>query len=284
MMITQNKAKAGKNKKSRLRSWIPPEIIRIGRDWSGRGVRFRGDYPSWKDAAAHAEGYDSFRIIEHVREATLRVKHGLAEYERDGVLFYRPEYQYPLLAGLLRIAAMHEGRLDVIDFGGALGSTYFQCRPFIERLPELHWRVVEQPHFVQCGRDCIADETLNFYESIEECMQTGRPYVVILSGVLQYLPFPQKIMETIARLGIEHIIIDRTPIIRGVSDVIAVQENSSRIVKSSYPIRLFLRESLIAMVEKNYRLIAEFDALDGVHGSIMRRIEFKGFIFKKRFD
>jgi putative methyltransferase (TIGR04325 family) len=271
-------------KKSLLRGWIPPEVIRIGRDWSGLGVRFRGDYSSWDEAAEQAEGYDSHRIVEQVKDATLRVKCGLANYERDGVLFFQADYPYPLIAGLLWIAAMHEGRLDVIDFGGALGSTYFQCRPFIERLPELHWRVIEQPHFVQCGRECIADETLSFSESIEECMQSGRPHVVILSSVLQYLPFPQKIMETIVRLGIEHIIIDRTPIICGVSEVIAVQENSPRIVKSSYPVRLFLRESLLAMVGKNYRLVTEFDALDGVHGSIMRRIEFKGFIFKKRFD
>jgi hypothetical protein len=91
-------------------------------------------------------------------------------------------------------------------------------------------------------------------------------------------------METIVQLGIEHIIIDRTPIICGVNEVIAVQENSPRIVKSSYPVRLFPRENLLAMVGKTYRLVTEFDALDAVNGNIMRRIEFKGFMFKRRFD
>ena len=271
-------------KESSLRGWIPPEIIRIGRDWSGFGVRFRGEYSSWKEAAKHTEGYDSKNILEQVRDATQKVKHGLARYERDGVLFFQSDYPYPLLAGLLRVAAMHEGRLDVIDFGGALGSTYFQCRPFIEKLPELHWRVVEQPHFVQCGRECIADETLSFSESIEETMQSCQPNVVILSSVLQYLPFPQKIIEEIVRLGIEHIIIDRTPIIHGVRDVIAVQEVPTQIVKSSYPVRLFLRESLLAMVGKDYSLVTEFNALDGVHGNLRRRVEYKGYIFEREVE
>ena len=40
------------------------------------------------------------------------------------------EYQFPLLSGLL-YAAARDGGLSVVDFGGALGSTYFQCRDFL---------------------------------------------------------------------------------------------------------------------------------------------------------
>ena len=73
-------------------------------------------------------------------------------FERDGVVFDQPDYNFPLLACLLRVATESGNRLRVLDFGGSLGSTYFQCRPFLGGVSELRWTVVEQPQFVECGR------------------------------------------------------------------------------------------------------------------------------------
>lgn len=265
-----------------LRGWLPSEVVRLGLDWSGLGVRFEGDYPSWDAAQNQAVGYEAGAIMERALRATLAVRAGEASFERDGVLFAKPDYPYPLLSGLLRVAALHGGRLDVLDFGGALGSTYFQCRPWLQGLPLLRWQVVEQAHFVACGRDQIADDTLGFVEQIEDCVVAGAPNVAILSGVLQYLPDPDDVLQRIAALGVRHVIVDRTPIIEDVRDIISVQVVPSRIVRSSYPVRLFARHSFLARMNQDYRLVSDFRALDGVLGGLSRRVEFMGFIFERR--
>jgi len=266
----------------RLRDWLPPEVIRLGLNWSGHGVYFKGQYVSWEEASRHAQGYDADAIAKRVLQATLAVREGRAAFERDGVLFAEPDYPYPLLAALMRGAALATGRLDVLDFGGALGSTYFQCRPWLYGLPSLHWRVVEQPHFVTLGRDRVADGTVEFVERIEDCAAGGAPNVAVISGVLQYVPNPADIIDRIAALKPSLMIIDRTPVIAGGQDVISVQVVPERIVRSSYPIRLFAQHSLTGLVGREYRLVSEFRAVDGVLGGLSRRVEFKGFIFERR--
>jgi putative methyltransferase (TIGR04325 family) len=102
----------------------------------GRGsIRFTGDYKSWEDAQKNSTGYSSPEILEKTRAAVLKVKAGQAEFERDSVAFDRPQHEFPLLAGLLRAAAAANGCLSVLDFGGSLGSTYFQSRKFLSTRP-----------------------------------------------------------------------------------------------------------------------------------------------------
>lgn len=266
----------------RFKAWLPPEITRLVRDWSGRGVCFKGEYSSWDEAASHALGYDAVAIMERALQATLAVRDGRAAFERDGVLFAVSDYPYPLLAGLLRVAALTEGRLDVLDFGGALGSSYFQCQPWLRNLAALRWQVVEQPHYVSLGRDRLEDGILKFVENIEACAVGGVPNVAVLSGVLQYLPDPRGVLARIAALGVRHVIVDRTPIIKGTRDILSVQVVPSRIIRSSYPVRLFARSSVLQPLEQTYSVLAEFPAVDGALGGRRRRVEFKGFILENK--
>jgi putative methyltransferase (TIGR04325 family) len=268
----------------RFKEWLPAESIRLMREWSGLGVRFEGEYLSWDQAARKAQGYDAAAILEQVYQATLAVRDGRAAFERDGVLFSEPDFPYPLLAGLLRVAALDGGHLDVLDFGGALGSSYFQCRPWLSDLKALRWRVVEQPNYVKLGRERLADGILGFIEHIEECAAGGLANVVILSGVLQYLPNPGDLLAKIAELRIRHVIIDRTPVIMEERNVLAVQVVPARIVRSSYPVRLFSQNSVLQPLEKKYRILSEFPAVDGVLGGMRRRVEFKGFILERKAD
>ncbi len=163
----------------RFKEWLPAESIRLVREWSGLGVRFEGEYLSWDQAARKAQGYDASAILEQVCQATLAARDGRAAFERDGVLFSEPDFPYSLLAGLLRVAALDRGQLKVLDFGGALGSSYFQCRPWLSGLAALRWLVVEQPNYVKLGRERLADGTLGFIEHIAECVDGGLAKVVI---------------------------------------------------------------------------------------------------------
>src|SRR5205823_2837625 len=98
------------------------------------------------------------------------------------------------LAALLR-ASVRKGSLSVLDFGGALGSSYFQCRKFLSPLRHLRWSVVEQAAQVACGRADFSNDELVFYESVEACLKQETPDLLVLSSVLQYLPDPHKTLS-----------------------------------------------------------------------------------------
>ena len=89
--------------KSLIKNWIPPALTHViqGR----KGVRWHGDYPSWKEAWKLSQGYDSRVILEKVKKAALKVKTGQALYERDAVIFNKIQYSWPLLAALMWISA-----------------------------------------------------------------------------------------------------------------------------------------------------------------------------------
>ena len=265
---------------STLRRWMPSELVRLVNHWSGRFVRVSGDFASWEEAEHKAVGYESSAILARAKDATLAVRQGKGAFERDGVVFSEPSPPFPLLTALLRTAACNGGQLRVLDFGGALGSTYFQCRPFLCGLAAVRWQVVEQPHFADCGAQLFADGTLGFSATIADASKMVSPNAIVLSGVLQYLSDPAGILKELADIGARTIVIDRTPVIDGVRDVIALQKVSPRIVRSSYPVRLFTRASVLAPFESRYRVVAEFDAVDSPMGGVLRRIEFRGYLLE----
>src|SRR5712691_6915719 len=106
-----------------------PTTVRRWRK-SGRRIIFSGTYESWEAALRDSTGYDAPAIVEKTREALLKVKNGSAAFERDSVLFEKPDYPFPIIAATLKQALASDGRLSVLDFGGSLGSSYFQCRSF----------------------------------------------------------------------------------------------------------------------------------------------------------
>ena len=139
---------------------------------------FFGDYSSWEEALKDSVGYDSDIILEKVKNSLLQVKEGKAIYERDSVLFDKIEYSFPVLAALLKIALENDGKLSILDFGGSLGSSYYQCKDFLGDIKELHWSIVEQPNFVECGKQYFENDRLKFYEDIETCLKYQKPDVI----------------------------------------------------------------------------------------------------------
>lgn len=260
-----------------LHDCIPPVFFRIQRHLFGK-YGFRGDYGTWSEAAAVSGGYDSSHILAKVRDALLKVKSGEAVHERDSVLFDTVHYAWPLLAGLLWTASLHGNRLNVVDFGGSLGSSYFQNRKFLWHLSEVRWNVVEQEHFVECGKRHFEDGRLAFYRDLDECFREQHPKAIILSSVLQYLEHPYGLLEDVFSLGFEVIIIDRTPFLKKGSDRITVQKVPPEIYEASYPAWFFSEEKFLRHFSGKYELIADFDSLDRADIPSSR---FRGFIFKR---
>lgn len=259
---------------------VPPILADVGRVLWSRAITFRGRYSTWEDARRECLGYEDHSILDRVIAATAAVRDGRAAFERDGSTFTDPRPPFPVLTVLLMAALRQNGSLNVLDFGGSLGSLYFQCRPFLRSLERLAWTIVEQPHFVEAGRREFENGVLTFHDTLDAACKASVPDVVILSGVLQYLPEPERTLRSIMDYRPRFIVIDRTPLTLSGKDLIAIQRVPAAMGSASYPIRLFGRSTLTGYLCEGYRLIAEFDAVDGVIGLGRHRSRFCGFAFE----
>ena len=244
----------------------PPAVWKMAqRLRAPRGIHFEGDYPSWQAALDAAGRYDAPDILARVRAAALKVKQGEAVFERDSVCFDHEEYRWPTLACLLRVAAEHEGALRVLDFGGSLGSFYFQHRKHFQHLKQVRWSVVEQAHYVACGREDFQDDVLRFYETVEKCQTEGTVDVVLCSSVLEYLEKPYDVLADLANSGAPYVLLDRTPFITGEEDRLTVQHVPPSIYRASYPAWFFSYERFLRVVNDiGCRVEVEFQGEDDV--------------------
>jgi len=265
--------------KNLIKRWCPPVIIEYGVNrLYPKAVSFSGNYDSWESAKRISTGYEAEEILKKVYGATLKVKRGEAIFERDSVCFYEEEYRWQTLSCLLSIAASNGGYLHVLDWGGALGSFYFQHKKFLSTLKGLKWAVVEQENFVTLGQSQIQDEVLRFYYSLDTCVSQQKIDVVFFSSVLQYIETPFNILSSISELKVPYILIDRTPFISGSRDRIAIQEVSKDIYNASYPAWFFSEEKLIKLIDSfGYKLIVTYPGED----KLVNFADYKGMLFEK---
>jgi len=263
-----------------IKNALPPFIVRaLRRFFAARPIGFSGDYASWDEAERSSLGYAAPEILARTRAAMLKVKNGEAAFERDSVLFAVMEHQFPLLAGLMRAATANGGHLSVLDFGGSLGSTYFQCRDFLSTVKELRWSIVEQPGHVACGREDFANEQLHFYETIVDCLRAERPNVLLLSGVVQCLPKPYDFLIDILRYDFPNIIVDRTAFGLNGRDRLTVEHVPGWIYPASYPSWFLTEKRFLALFVPRYKLLASFHALDNIAPERGEAV-YKGFVFE----
>jgi putative methyltransferase (TIGR04325 family) len=242
-----------------------------------------GDYPDWNSAAAECAGYEADNILEAVKRSVLQVKKGTAAYERDSVLFDEVQLSGPLLKALQDAANEAGGKLHVTDFGGSLGSTFFQNRAQLKDVKDLRWTVVEQKHFVDCGKREIAGNGLDFAHTVDESLTRQDAQVLLLSSVVQYFEKPYELLAELQAKQFRYIIVDRTAFIDGRRERITRQVVPPSIYIASYPAWFLNEQKFVNAFAAGYSLITEFDSkfdpeeiLDG------QRCYRKGFVFKRK--
>lgn len=263
--------------RSRLKALLPAAWRRAvrGPDWQW----LRGDYAAWAEARASATQADGAAHLQRVWRAAREVVEGRAAWDRDGVAFPEPEVHAPLLASLRRIAECRDGRLDLVDFGGGLGSGWRQHKAALADLRQVRWRVVELPDVVAVGTRDFSGEVLSFHESLDAAARVGLPDAILLSSVLPYLEHPQEPLIWAAGKGLGDVIVDRTPFVLDGGERITVQHTPPLLGGGSHPCRLFSRASFLGAWSQNYELVAEwtvpFDRIDPT-------VEHRGFHFRRR--
>lgn len=265
--------------KSFIKSLIPPILLDIVNKLRNNKYGWKGNYKSWQEAQEASTGYDNNKILQAVKAALLKVKKGEATYERDSVLFDEIQYSWPLLSGIMYAAAKSGGAFKVLDFGGSLGSTYYQNKKFLDGLDDVLWGVVEQKHFVDVGKKEFEDDRLKFFYNVNECVENVRPNVLLLSGVLQYIEKPYELLDDISKNNFKYILIDRTHFSLKKIDEVKLQVVWPTIYEASYPCWFFDKIRLIKYFEdKGYHIVEIFNGLD----EKSNKHEFKGMIMEKK--
>ena len=240
-----------------------------------------GNYASWKDAAILAGGYDSGNILRKTKDALLQVKNGTAVYERDSVIFDKIEYPFPLISCLLRSAALSKRPLHILDFGGSLGSTYYQVKDFIGADCCASWNIVEQEHYVNCGKQNFEDDSLKFYHSIDACLQDKKIDLILISGSIQYLEEPHLMLEKMAAYNFDFVVFDRTPFHDQAADRLTLQTVPPEIYEASYPSWFFAIDKFLNHFKLNYKIVSELPSY--VEGETVMFIDNKPAGFNKGF-
>lgn len=239
---------------------------------------FRGYYSSWESAEADCDGYDSDKIFQKAISSAEAVKNGEAAYERDTVLFYKKEYNYPLVAYINKaLLDSKDSVKEVVDFGGAFGSTYWQNK---DMLPDdIKWTVVEQEHFVKYGKEHFSDEHLSFEYPIDNVTSKT---CVLCSGSLQYIMNYKEYLDLMIEKEFMYIIIERTTV--SDKEWIMVQNVHEPIYDASYPLYVFNEDEFIEyFISKNYRLIDSWNSLvDDIVEYAGSTVRGKSFVFKKQ--
>lgn len=248
-------------------------------------ILWSGPYSSWEDASKNSTGYDQAVILDRCKSSLLKVKNGEAVYERDSVIFDEIQYSWPVLASLQKVALENNGSLRVLDFGGSLGSSYFQNRPFLSSLKELSWSIVEQEHFVTCGKELFQNSELKFYHSIEQCLGENKIDVLLLSSVVQYLEDPIGFFEKILGHKLRYIVFDRTTFTDQPDSKIMLQSVPETIYSASYPCWFMSESKFKALFSNDYHFGSEFESLCDGPSQIINdiKVSWKGFLLEAKY-
>lgn len=229
---------------------VPPAVSAWAASRSKHATQFT-EVASWDQAVAESTGYTHSTILDRVDAATRQVIAGHAAYERDGFLFSEPDYRWQLATALLRAHA-RDGYLRVVDFGGSLGSVYWQHRNLLPT-SGVEWTVVEQPHFVERGK-ALPTTAISFSDNLSAAL-AAQPNVVILSSVLQYMADPLQVIDQVVDSSPGSVVIDRTPMHGGLTNIPTIQRVPPHIYSGSYPAWILSQSQLAHRLEPRGKAI-----------------------------
>jgi putative methyltransferase (TIGR04325 family) len=244
--------------KSFLRQLTPPILWEAGSHIVKRPyVEFEGPLLSWPEAAARAAGWN--RATDEIAlSAAQKVIDGLAVAERDGIALDSTHHSTTVLAFLAMLAARHHA-VRVIDFGGGLGSNYYQGRTVLSALGlPVSWTVIERPSLAAIGREKFQTEELQFSETIEAVSKICAG--LIFTGSLQYVPDP---FDTTSPMldDIEIVALDRVLVSNDSEHAVFVQHPPSWHPwrDHSFPVWRFSRGRLMEWFKaRGFKIIEEF--------------------------
>jgi putative methyltransferase (TIGR04325 family) len=240
-----------------------------------RKIKLSGRYKSWEEALKFSRGYDDSKIFEKTTKSLECILSKKAKFERDSYLFYTEKYDETLLSILNKIKKKIRKKIKLCDFGGSLGSLYFQHRALFN-YNFIDWNIIEQKHFVKYANNKIKIKNLHFYDNLNFLIKK-KINAVLFSSSLQYLEYPYQILDKMIKQKIPNIIIHRSPFTKN-NEIIKIQHVPKHIYDTSYPIRI-LNINKICNKFKNagYEINSKFKLKEEIDGYF-----YETFYFEKK--
>jgi len=203
---------------------------------------FRGVYGSFEEAIADAPktkplGYDN---------------ESLASWYVNNLETEIQENDYPVLFWLNDLLG---DDTTVFDFGGNVGTHYFQYKKYLRYGNSLKWIVCDLPQIVKVGRDNNNEPNLLFTEIF---LEANRIDILLASGSIQYI---EKFAEMIGSLEQKptHLLLNRLPLYNG--EQFVTLQNGGEVF---YPQYVFNKGDFISSLEKiGYEVKDQWKDLSG---------------------
>jgi putative methyltransferase (TIGR04325 family) len=245
---------------------------------------YTGDFSSFDDALKHCKGYAAEEVFKKTCETALKVQRGDFVFERDSVGFTKAHYSFAAVAALQNIATKNNNELELTDFGGSLGSSYFQHKIFFSSLKKLQWRVVELPNIIDFGKANLQDDHLFFYHTLAEAEAQQKSTVLFSSSTLQSVPNPFEWMDEFIKRDYPYILLDRIAFVKRDTHQVTVQYTHEMIYEASYPAWFFNEQLFVQyFLERGYKVHFDFPSYCDVPMSIDKKysVYWKGFFLEK---
>jgi putative methyltransferase (TIGR04325 family) len=260
-----------------FKSILPIFILTKINSFLERNIRIEKNFKTWNEAILSSGSYQNKKIFQKTKNSFLKVIKGKASYERDSVLFYSDSINYPLTTILRKIQNKKKTCLNILDFGGSFGSTYFQNKKILNNEKKFQWSIIEQPKIVNFFLKRKLNANLKFYKSLGDYSINNAPDLVLMSSVLQYIESPLILLDRLIDLKADYLLLLKTPV-HEKSDQIKVQIVPNYIYKASYPIRIFNKTRLLNYFKiNNYQLIR-----NNFTNEFIDNICFQNFFFKRK--
>ena len=249
--------------KTIARDFCPPVIWRMARAIK-RGRMgsttsfFEGPFALWADAVAHSDGWSSEQITRKQVAAARKVRDGEALVEQDGLVREHIPYSPTLLAFLMLVLERFRA-IDIIDFGGGLGTNYHQYRKLTNCLSApIDWLIVERPDLVKIGVDSFATTELKFTSDLNEALNRGKRALAFTSS-FQYLDAPFERIDAAQLTQVEIIAFDKVFMGNTENDEVFVQHPDHRYYDATYPAWRFSRAAFLdRMQHRSFTLVEDF--------------------------
>lgn len=266
---------------------VVTDVLRVVRSSTSNTSTTFTDYEAAR-RACQTDGYEASDVVKLVAAKTHTWRDSLASSPALGA----DANQARLLLGLE--GAQQNGKLSVLDLGGACGATYFYAQRYFGDRVTLEWDVIETSAMADAGREQFQSANLRFYDSIEQACAKRIPDLVLASSSLQYMPDTLGTLRKVVKLGARHLLIVRQGVYPGAETVTIVQRSRlgangpGPVPKgfkdgySEYPVTYVSQATFEAAIREEYDIQLIFDELPQIVRVRGMAIPSRGYVCKRK--
>lgn len=263
--------------KKLIKKFVPNLFINKINSYLKRNIRIVGSYSRWDEALKESGSYSNHKIFLKTKKSFLKISKTNELYERDTVIFYDKQINKPMISLLEKLRLKNKTNLlKVLDYGGSIGSTYFQNRKILLNNNNFQWDIIEQKKIVNFANKSIKLKNLRFFKSLDSYLNKNFPDIILFSSVLHYLESPYDLIKKLIRKKIKYFLILKTPFYKNKTEI-KIQLNPKNIYEVNYPIRIF-NNKLFLSYFKNSKYKVEKLNWDN---QVIDDIHFESYFFKK---